>query len=235
MESDNGRWYEHLLMPSVFRNLFVFMIVFGLIIGLVFPVFVHIMLGVDQALSVGFFAMCVMAGTLVGLVNFLLFDLIVSRHLSSIVLGMRSVLDRVASAETEGFQTSPFQLQITSADVIGDIEGFLLDAAARAEDAGVGRSQIVIDPGIGFGKSPEQNLLMLKSIPRFRKTGYPVLIGASRKSFLGHVTGREVTERAAGTAATTAWCAWNGADIVRVHDVREAVDIVKVIQAIRNA
>jgi dihydropteroate synthase len=120
-------------------------------------------------------------------------------------------------------------------DLLGEIESFLLGAAAKAESAGVAHEQIVIDPGIGFGKSPQQNLTLLKNIPRFRSTGYPVLFGASRKSFLKPITGREVNERLAGSLAAAAWCIASGADILRVHDVRETVDVLNVMEAIGGA
>jgi len=114
-------------------------------------------------------------------------------------------------------------------DVVGEVLGFLLERAGRAEQSGVPKEMIFIDPGIGFGKTLEHNLLLLKNIGKFVATGYRVLVGASRKSFIGTITGREnPSERTYGTAATVALCAAAGVSIVRVHDVREMIDVVTV-------
>ncbi len=121
-------------------------------------------------------------------------------------------------------------------DVVGDVLAFLLDRVKRAEKAGIPKERIVIDPGIGFGKTLEHNLRLLKNIGRFVDTGYRVLVGTSRKSFIGKITGREKpVERIFGTAATVALCAAAGVSIVRVHDVAEMLDVVRMTQAIRGA
>jgi len=114
-------------------------------------------------------------------------------------------------------------------DVVGEVLGFLTERAARAERSGVPKQMIFIDPGIGFGKTLEHNLLLLKNIDRFVASGYRVLVGASRKRFIGTITSREnPAERTFGTAATVALCAAAGVSVVRVHDVREMADVVKV-------
>jgi len=106
---------------------------------------------------------------------------------------------------------------------------FLLDRAKRAEQFGIPKERIFIDPGIGFGKTLEHNLLILKNVDRFVAAGYRVLIGTSRKSFIGRLTGKEnPADRIFGTAATVALCAAAGVSILRVHDVAEMVDVVKV-------
>ena len=93
--------------------------------------------------------------------------------------------------------------------------------------------KIFIDPGIGFGKTLGHNLLLLKNIDKFVGTGYRVLVGTSRKSFLGAITGKEkASDRIFGTAASVALCAAAGVSIVRVHDVAEMVDVVRVTAAI---
>jgi len=121
-------------------------------------------------------------------------------------------------------------------DVVGDVLAFLLDRVKRAEKAGIPKERIVIDPGIGFGKTLEHNLRLLKNIGRFVDTGYRVLVGTSRKSFIGKITGREKpVERIFGTAATVALCAAAGVSIVRVHDVAEMLDVVRMTQTIREA
>jgi dihydropteroate synthase len=119
-------------------------------------------------------------------------------------------------------------------DVVSQIEAFLLQRAAAAEDAGVLRGRILIDPGIGFGKTLEHNLALIRALPRLGGHGYPVLMGVSRKRFLGELTGREVTERRDATTAAVALCAQLGAAVVRVHDVKSALDSVKVAQAMRD-
>lgn len=114
-------------------------------------------------------------------------------------------------------------------DVVAEVLDFLLERAKRAERLGVPRDMVFIDPGIGFGKTLEHNLLLLKNIDKFVATGYRVLVGTSRKSFIGKITGREnPSERIYGTASTVALCAAAGASIVRVHDIAEMVDVVTV-------
>jgi len=120
-------------------------------------------------------------------------------------------------------------------DVVGEVLQFLLDRAQRAEQLGVPKERVFIDPGIGFGKTLEHNLLILRNIRRFVETGYRVLIGTSRKSFIGKIIGKEnPAERKFGTAATVALCAAAGVSIVRVHDVAEMVDVVKVVNRIEE-
>lgn len=121
-------------------------------------------------------------------------------------------------------------------DVVGEVLEFLLDRAKQAEQFGIPRERIFIDPGIGFGKTFEHNLLLLKNIYKFVASGYRVLVGASRKSFIGRITGRkEPAERVFGTAATVALCAAAGVSIVRVHDVAEMMEVAKVTNAIKNS
>jgi len=115
-------------------------------------------------------------------------------------------------------------------DVVGDVLGYLLARAAAAESRGVKRETIFIDPGIGFGKTIEHNIKLLRNIDRFVKSGYRVLLGTSRKRFIGQITGRSrPKDRIFGTAATVAMAAAAGVSIVRVHDVAEMVDVVKVV------
>ena len=120
-------------------------------------------------------------------------------------------------------------------DVVGEVLEFLLSRAKRAEQFGIPKERIFIDPGIGFGKTMEHNLLLLKNIDKFVATGYRVLVGTSRKSFIDFITGRKnPAERILGTAASVTLCAAAGVSIVRVHDVAEMVDVVKVINAIEK-
>ena len=118
-------------------------------------------------------------------------------------------------------------------DVIGDIRAGLEESIAIAEGAGLPRERLIIDPGFGFGWTPEQNLEQLRRLGELRDLGLPILVGTSRKSTIGEVLdGRPVEERLFGTAATVALAIANGADIVRVHDVAEMRDVVRVADAV---
>lgn len=118
-------------------------------------------------------------------------------------------------------------------DLIGEISDFLKKAAARAIVAGVAEDSIAIDPGIGFGKTVEHNLMILKRLGEFNKLGFPVCVGTSRKSFIGCVSGQaRPSERLAGTIASSVIAIINGASIVRVHDVKEAVQASRVADSI---
>ncbi len=121
-------------------------------------------------------------------------------------------------------------------DVVGQVLDFLVARAQRAESFGIPAERIFIDPGIGFGKTLSHNLLLLKHIDQFVASGYRVLVGASRKRFIGALTGKEVaSQRVFGTAATVALCAEAGVSVVRVHDVAAAWDVVRVAAAISRA
>jgi dihydropteroate synthase len=105
-------------------------------------------------------------------------------------------------------------------DVVGEVSGFLVERAALAEAAGVERSGIAIDPGIGFGKTVDHNLLLLRDLGVLADLGYPLVVGTSRKSFLGKVTGRPTPrDRDLASAVSVALAVERGADIVRVHNV----------------
>jgi dihydropteroate synthase len=120
-------------------------------------------------------------------------------------------------------------------DAPGEVLSYLLARARHAEEAGIPEGAIAIDPGIGFGKRLEDNLALLASLDDFAASGYPVLVGLSRKSFIGALTGKGPAERLPGTIAANAWAALHGASILRVHDVAEAVDSLKVLRAIAAA
>jgi len=120
-------------------------------------------------------------------------------------------------------------------NVVAEVLEFLLTRAKRAEEFGIPKNMIFIDPGIGFGKTLEHNLEILRNIDTFVATEYRVLVGTSRKSFIGKLTGKEnPADRIFGTAATVALCVAAGVSIVRVHDVAEMVDVVKVCSAISS-
>jgi dihydropteroate synthase len=118
-------------------------------------------------------------------------------------------------------------------DVIGDVRAGLEASIAIAEEAGLPRERLIVDPGFGFGWTPEQNLEQLRRLGELRALGLPILVGTSRKSTIGEVLGgAPVEERLFGTAATVALAIANGADIVRVHDVAEVRDVVRVADAV---
>ena len=117
-------------------------------------------------------------------------------------------------------------------NLLPDIFASLRQSVAQAMAAGVARDNIILDPGIGFGKTAEDNLEILRRLPEFRQLGWPLLLGTSRKSTIGRVLDLPVAERLAGTAATVALSIAGGADIVRVHDVREMTQVCRMSDAI---
>ncbi len=118
-------------------------------------------------------------------------------------------------------------------DVVSEVLQFLLDRAKKAQSFGITKERIFIDPGIGFGKSLEHNLALLRNVDKFVASGFRVLVGPSRKAFIGKITGKEnPSDRIFGTAAAVAWCAASGVSIIRVHDVAEMFDVVKLLNAI---
>jgi len=116
-------------------------------------------------------------------------------------------------------------------DVVAEVHAFLAGRVDALVHAGVVRERIAVDPGIGFGKTLEHNLALLHALPRFRELGCAVLVGLSRKSMLGAITGRATGERQAASVGAALWCALHGADIIRVHDVRETRDALLVWRA----
>ena len=120
-------------------------------------------------------------------------------------------------------------------DVVADIIGYLGARAAACESGGIARSRLLLDPGFGFGKTLEHNLALLAGLREFERLGLPVLVGISRKSMLGALTGREVEDRLAASVAAALMAVERGAAIVRVHDVAPTVDALKVWQAVVNA
>ena len=118
-------------------------------------------------------------------------------------------------------------------DIVTEVREWLAEAAESAIEAGVRPDRIIIDPGIGFGKTTEQNLFLLKHIDELRELGFPILLGISRKGFIGHTLNLPQGERLEGSLAANAWGVLHGADILRVHDVRETVRLARMLDAIR--
>lgn len=144
------------------------------------------------------------------------------------------VADRQASACIMHMKGEPRTMQVEPSyeDVLSEIHGFLKNRVEHMEGLGVDRQQLMIDPGIGFGKSVDDNLAIIRKLGRFLDIGCPILIGASRKSFIGKVLGLDVDQRLEGSIASAVVAYLNGASILRVHDVvetRRALDLVEAI------
>ncbi len=120
-------------------------------------------------------------------------------------------------------------------DVVADVRRELEDSVSAAKHAGVDESNIIVDPGLGFAKTPEQTLALLRHIDELRSLGHPLLVGPSRKRFVGHVLGSQVDDRLEGSLAACAWCAMQGVEAVRAHDVLETRRVVDMVGAIRDA
>jgi dihydropteroate synthase len=120
------------------------------------------------------------------------------------------------------------------ADVVDEVQEFLLDRARQCELSGIARTNIVLDPGFGFGKTLQQNLDLFKGLPGLAATGYPLLVGVSRKAMIGQLTGKPVTGRVTGSVSAAVIAIMQGAAIVRVHDVGETHDALAVATALWN-
>lgn len=117
-------------------------------------------------------------------------------------------------------------------DVVDDVKAFLLERVEAAAAAGVDEQRIWVDPGIGFGKTLQHNLELLRRLAELRELGRPLVIGTSRKSFIGKVDGSSVEERIGGTIASSVLAAAEGADVLRVHDVAEMAQALKIAAAV---
>ena len=121
-------------------------------------------------------------------------------------------------------------------DVYTEVADFLTQRASAAEALGIRRNRIFLDPGIGFGKTQEHDLKLLSRLRGLTGLGYPVLVGPSRKRFIGRIIAEpRAADRIFGTAGAVAWCATNGAAAVRVHDVKAMAQVVQVVAAIADA
>ena len=120
-------------------------------------------------------------------------------------------------------------------DVVGEVKSFLAKRVALAQSKGISLDHIIVDPGIGFGKTCNQNLKILSNLGEIIKLNQPLLVGISRKGFIGELTGKPVAEREMGNAAAMAMAVWQGAHILRVHDVAAMKDSIRVAQALRNS
>ena len=120
-------------------------------------------------------------------------------------------------------------------DVVDEIAAFLGTALEKAITAGIRNDKIILDPGIGFGKNIEGNLEILRRLPELSRLGRPLLVGASRKAFIGETLDLPVDERLEGSLAVAAVAVWQGARMIRAHDVRETVRVVRMVDAVRRS
>jgi dihydropteroate synthase len=124
------------------------------------------------------------------------------------------------------------QVAVYERDVVDEVLSSLEEQATRAVRAGIARERVIVDPGIGFGKTAEHNVALLRALDRLVALGFATMLGTSRKSTIGKLTGRDIGARAFGTAATVALAVEAGVDIVRVHDVAAMCDVVHVADAV---
>ena len=119
-------------------------------------------------------------------------------------------------------------------DVVGEVHDFLQDRIQIARNAGIADDQIVVDPGIGFGKNTQQNITILKKLEALKNLRKPILVGVSQKSFIGHVLDKEVGDRMMGTAAAVTMAVLQGAHMIRVHDVGPMREVITMAKALRD-
>lgn len=131
--------------------------------------------------------------------------------------------------EPHNMQEAPFYK-----DVVSEVMTFLEERANFALSKGIKETQIVLDPGIGFGKRVEDNLKLIKQINRLKSLGFPLLIGASRKSLIGKILGNELQDRKNGSIVLHTLALFQGADIIRVHDFKESAEIMKILAALES-
>lgn len=124
------------------------------------------------------------------------------------------------------------QRDVHYADVVREVSDFLRAAVAKAVEAGIDGGKILVDPGLGFGKSYTGNLRILRELPALASVGRPLVIGASRKSFVGTALDLPVSDRLEGSLAVAAYAAWNGASVIRAHDVRATKRVTRMIDAL---
>lgn len=158
-----------------------------------------------------------------------MFGVAARRQCTLMLMHNRARLGQVSFDGKIGGQHNPADY----GDVVDDVMAALDRYVQTAVTVGVARDKIIVDPGIGFGKSVDDNLRLINAIPRLKRLGLPVLIGASRKSFIGHVLDLPPQERLEGTAAVTAISAYLGADIIRVHDVKAMQRVMRMAMALR--
>ncbi len=130
----------------------------------------------------------------------------------------------------------PQQMQLDPGyvDITADVKAFLLERAATCEAAGIPRSKILIDPGFGFGKTLQHNLILFRSLPELVDLGFPVIVGVSRKSLVGAILDKPVEERMVGSVALGMLAIRRGVKVLRVHDISATADALKILQAVEG-
>jgi len=118
-------------------------------------------------------------------------------------------------------------------DVVAEVKQFLLERASKCEKSGIGKQNIVLDPGFGFGKTLQNNIDLFKALTELVKLNYPLLVGVSRKAMIGKITGKDMAGRVPGSVTAAAMAALSGAAILRVHDIAETCDALKVVTALQ--
>lgn len=163
-------------------------------------------------------------------------------HLINDVTGARApgmlaaVADTGAALCVMHMQGEPRTMQRAPAyeDVVREVRAFLVERVAVCRGAGIPDARLLVDPGFGFGKTLAHNLALLRDLEVLRIDGLALLVGLSRKGMIGTVTGRDLAHRAAGSAAAAMLAVQRGADVVRVHDVAETADVLKLLQAVER-
>ena len=155
----------------------------------------------------------------------------VARYEATVVL-MHNVVRNVPTQKTE---LGGRYIKVAFKDIVKTVKKGLRESIALAKDAGIADERILIDSGIGFGKTTEHNLELLKRHEELLSLGYPILLGVSRKSFIGYTLGLPPEDRLEGSLAANAYGILHGASIVRVHDVKETVRLARMLDAIRNS
>lgn len=155
--------------------------------------------------------------------------LVAARQCPIILMHNRSAANMVNYDQTVGGEYTAADYQ----DIVQDVGRDLTQLATAALAAGVVPANIILDPGLGFGKSVTQNLRLIAAVRELKALGYPVLLGPSRKSFIGRVLDVPPDERLEGTAACIAIAAWQGADILRVHDVKAMTRVTRMVTSIQ--
>ena len=126
------------------------------------------------------------------------------------------------------------QIEPKYANVVKEVAGYLDGRIRELEEKGLSRNSLAVDPGIGFGKTVEHNVSLIAHLDELARLQRPVVVGLSRKSFIGKITGREVQDRLPGTLAATAYVIGRGAHVIRVHDVKESCDVARLVDILRR-
>ena len=126
------------------------------------------------------------------------------------------------------------QLNPGYVDITADVKAFLLERVAACEAVGIPRSRIILDPGFGFGKTLQHNMVLFRSLPELVGLGFPVLAGVSRKSLVGAILDKPVEERMVGSVALGMMAVQRGVKILRVHDISATADALKILQAVEG-